>query len=220
MSVPFLLKLTLHWTGYGEEGTLSWAFGGNAALHTPAQLQSAVTDVVSGWSTIRTPSSKTQLLAMLDTTQKVDKVTLYEYADSAGKASELGIVNPSGWNGTGTLVSPLQVCKVASLRTAKAGASYRGRQYFPGSCEALVAGTALGDQGHVDTLGQLAANMGPEAASKIATNLAISTLTWGVFSPTKGVITPITSIVVDNKADTQRRREANLKPTIVKSYSV
>lgn len=221
MPVPNMLKLVLHWSGHGEEGTLGWAFTGNAALHTPAQLTAAAGAVVSAWGSIRTPSSKTQLLAMLDPSQTVDKVTLYEYAASSGPASELGITTPSGWVGTGGFYGPLQCSMVASLRTAKAGASYRGRQYFPGHCQALGASyTGLMIQSQVDTLGQLAANMGPEAASAMATSLSISTLQWGVYSPTKDEINVITSVVVDNKLDTQRRREANLKPTITKSYSV
>lgn len=221
MSVPNLLKLVLHWKGLGEEGTLSWHFLGNQALHTPAQLQAAAGAVVTNWGSVRTPSSKTQLLGKLWVTQSVDLVTLYEYASAPGKASDLGSTVPSGWTGTNaSQAGPLQTSIVATLKTAQAGASYRGRQYFPGHCIPVTNTAGCASSTDVNTIAQLAANMGPEAASAIATSLSISTLQWVVFSPTKGAATVINGVRVDSKLDTQRRREANLKADYTTTVSV
>jgi hypothetical protein len=67
----------------------------------------------------------------------------------------------------------------------------------------------------VDLVATTAANLGGDAAQAIASSLSISTLRWGVYSPTRGVCTEITSISVDNTMDTQRRREQSLEPSYV-----
>lgn len=221
MAVPHLLKLVLHWSGYGEEGTIGWHFKGNAADHTPQQLATAAAAAVSLWGTNRTPSSKTDFCSLLTTPQSVNTATLYEYAVSKdpvthkiGKATALGSTTVTGWGGTGAAMrGPLQECLVATLRTAQAGKSFRGRQYFPAHTMAMTASNALLDNAYATNLHLLASNMGPEAAQAIAGSLNISTLEWAVYSPTLDIVTVIDHVTVDNKADTQRRRAQSLAPT-------
>lgn len=219
MPVANALKLVLHWSGYGEEGTLSWYFNGNAALHTPAQLQAAASAAVSNWGSVRTPSSKTQLLGLLSTQQKVDKVTLYEYASLPGPTSELGVAAVTGWNGTAQIATPLQSSMVATVLTQTAGASYRGRQYWPAHCVPIAAATATLSPTLVDTCASAASNMGAEAASAIATSLSISTLRWAVYSPKRGIMTQVSTVSVDDKPDTQRRRAKSIKASYTKTVT-
>jgi hypothetical protein len=216
MSVAHLLKLVAHWSGYGEEGTISWHFVGNAADHTPTELSDAAGNVLSEWTSNEDPSSKTGLLSLLTSHQTIDLVTLYEFTTAPGPSTALGTATPSGWTGTKTSMhGPLQTCLVASLRTATPGASFRGRQYFPAFTLPCNAATAQPDSDDVDLVATTAANLGGDAAQAIASSLSISTLRWGVYSPTRGVCTEITSISVDNTMDTQRRREQSLEPSYV-----
>lgn len=113
------------------------------------------------------------------------------------------------------MAGPLQTCLVASLRTAHAGASYRGRQYFPGSLFAAQQSNALVTNARADQIRDLAGKLAGDASQAIAQSLSINTLEWCVYSPTKGITTAINGISVDNKLDTQRRREAQLASTYV-----
>jgi hypothetical protein len=214
MPVANLLKLVMHWTGYGEEGTLSWHFVGNAGSHSPSELAAAAGNAVHQWETERTPSSKTGFCALLEPDQSVDSVTLYEYASSAGPATALGEHSVTGWAGTsGAVGGPLACALVASIKTALAGPSYRGRQYFPAHALNVSGANMLYTSTQADAVALLAASMGPEAAEGISESLSISTLEWAVYSPTKGLATVVTNLSVDNKPDTQRRREAQLAPS-------
>lgn len=212
MAVAHMLKLVMHWSGLGEEGTLQWNFGGNAASHDPAALTDAAGNAVDKWTNNLSPSSKTNFLKHLWPSQSVDKVTLYEYAEAPGPATALGEFAVTGWVGTAVTLNPLQVAQVASARTALAGASYRGRQYFPSQGSTVVATTGLTVPAAADQLAALAANMGTDAVAGIQESLAVDELLWGVYSPKKGIITPIVAIVADDKMYTQRRREASLDP--------
>lgn len=218
MTVSNALKLVLHWTGLGEEGTLAWYFSGGAAGKTPDQLGAAAGNAVSHWGSDRTPSSKTQFLSMLGTSQSVDKVTLYAYDTLPGNATELGVFAVTGWTGTGASArGPLQTAVCCTLLTATAGASFRGRQYFPGhALPAVNIATGLFASGDIDTYASCASNMGVEAQGAINTSLGLANGTWCIYSPKRGVMTPVTQCKVDNIPDTQRRRAGNLKPTYTK----
>lgn len=220
MAEPHMLKLVLHWTGYGEEGTISWHFKGNAGAHTPTELSDAAGNVIAEWQSARTPSSKTGFCALITAAQSADSVTLYEYAVSkdpiTGKlahATALGGRAITGWTGTSALRAPLQSALVATVRTPLAGASHRGRQYFPGQGLELDPANACVINVDTDKVALLAANMGPEAAGAIASSLAIASLDWAVYSLKLDTMTVVTQIGVDNKMDTQRRRERQLQAT-------
>lgn len=221
MTVSNILKLVLHWSGFGEEGTLNWYFSGADHVSSPSELSDAAGNVLTHWDTDTTPSQKTGFLGMLLAAQKVDKLSLYQYATLPGNASAQGEVSPSGWVGTATLMyGPLQTALCATTLTAHPGASYRGRQYFPGHVFQPSQASGLISNTATDQTATLAANMGTGAASAVANSLGIGTVDWVVYSPTKGIVTPITQVRVDNKLDTQRRREASLQPSHVQLVSV
>jgi hypothetical protein len=99
------------------------------------------------------------------------------------------------------------------LHTGTPGASHRGRQYLPAHTRTTGPASALIDQTTTDLYADIAGKMGGEAAVALGGSLGEGEIFWGVFSPKLGVITKITTLSVDNKMDTQRRREAQLAPT-------
>lgn len=126
---------------------------------------------------------------------------------------DLRTPNQFEWIDTGAAVSgtgagdflPPQVAFVITLRTAQAGASYRGRIYLPGYGEVA--------NGSAGTIGSTTASVAFVVAIQAA--LVAQGLNLGVLSrprelplePSAGFITPVTSIVArDNVWDTQRRR--------------
>lgn len=133
------------------------------------------------------------------------KVTTYEYS---------GGVNTAAWqstaaiaSGTGTSVGsslPLQTSLVVSLRTATPGRSGRGRMYFP--CTAFNLSSHL-----VVNSGVLAlANAVAAYFSAINASATIPNAVAAVVSDARSSIYPITSVLVDDKPDTQRRRANRL----------
>lgn len=97
-------------------------------------------------------------------------------------------------------VLPLQIALVATLRTALAGRSYRGRFYMPGFAENanLADGTCDG-----------AASSALETWLTAISSPTVQGNLWSlaVMSPTLGESNPVTAIDVrDNVWDTQRRR--------------
>lgn len=220
MPEPHMLKLVLHWRGYGEEGTISWHLKGNTGSHSPGDLSDAAGNAIDKWESTTSPSSQETFRSLLFGAQSVDLVTLYEYdtsKDGAGHlapSTALGARTPVGWVGTATgTMSPLQSSVVATTLTANAGQSFRGRQYFPGHQMVCAATNALLTDANTLRIATLAANMGSEAVAGIAESLSISTLNWAVYSPKLDVMTPIENVRVDNRPDIQRRRAAQLRPS-------
>jgi hypothetical protein len=221
MAVSNLLKGVLHWTGYGEEGTLTWFFSGSQAQHSNAALTSAATAAVNKAKTSTTPSSWTKMLAYFGTGQSIESFKLYEYDADNAPATGLGVATNAASTGTGTCQHPLQTSLVCSLRTDTPGPSYRGRQYWPAHTRSIISGNdthALATQ--VTNLAFDCTTLGLDLRDGIQSNLSISSLGWVVYSRTKRVVTPIQSVEVNNVFDTQRRREASVSPSQVVNNSV
>ena len=221
MSVPNLLKAVLHWSGYGEEGTLSWYLSGSAASHTPDQLQAAAGNAINNMTTDATPSSKTNFLTLLTTQQTVNSMTLYEYQDDSLPATELGVFPVTGWTGTASVMQQgLQTAVCVSLRTALNGPSFRGRLYMPAQAVGMSTTTGMIASGAVDNAANFAAQMSSAIKTGIASSLSINQIHWCVYSRKRRVATPITSLIANNVLDTQRRRVHNMKPTYAKTVAV
>lgn len=204
--VANLLKAVLHYSGFAEEGTISWYVGGNMASHTNADMDAWAAEIANQMTTSTTPSTKTGILGRLAAGQTVDEITCYEYAASGGAATAVGHFAPSGWVGTKTTqLKSLQVAQVATLRTAGSGRSFRGRQYWPCQGLSLTAQCQFGTA-DTDALALLAANAGSDVDTATIPALSISTPFWGVFSRKLNILTPIVEVAVDSKPDTQRRR--------------
>lgn len=214
--VANLVKLVVHGSGLGEE----WAFGFYLGHCSAPASEADLTTMLDSWdtknNTVTTPSTTTNLKNCLSPDQTVDSLSAYFYADSSAPATFLHhkVVSYAGGS-SGTL--PLQLAAVATLNTARSGASYRGRMYIP------LTGSTPG-AGHViptiyqDQVGNVATNlMGNALAAARAGALGDATRCV-VFSRTKNSIQDVTSVSVDNKYDVQRRRamkQASTRKTYV-----
>lgn len=107
-------------------------------------------------------------------------------------------------NGSGTVGSPNQVAVVVSLRSSNPGRHGRGRYYLPALALAYSsAGTFSGPT---------ATGLATEAATFISNLNAIALEDWTVMAGTiPGLYA--TQVVVDNVADTQRRRRNGVLAT-------
>ena len=116
--------------------------------------------------------------------------------------------------GQGTATHPPQIAAVFSLITGLTGRSYRGRCYWPATGAALDAGGAF-----TSPLAALAAAF--DTLIKIGVAQSSSAPPSGVaavYSVTKDITTPLTSIRVGNGPDTQRRRKSRTESTGSASY--
>lgn len=188
---------------------LIWALGGQlyalnvmGVVNTGAvNITQALTNTIG--AAIKTSFTSSSHATNIHTTVTLANVGLRDIR-TAGQTEFLDSGAAVAGTATGDLLPP-QVALCITLRTARAGASFRGRVYLPGWAESLNAagGTAVGTAVAVTFI------------SNIKTNLTSSGLDLGVLSrpdpdrvpPSLGFITPVTSVVCrDAVWDTQRRR--------------
>lgn len=118
--------------------------------------------------------------------------------------------------GTGTSPHPAQSAVVCSLRTNRPGGSGRGRLYWPATGISLTGAT-----GRVSTTTRAAFLAGMRTyltavEGALASTLAGEAFSLAVYSPTLGILTPVTSLQAGDVVDTQRRR----RDDIPESYDV
>lgn len=152
-------------------------------------------------------------------TQRAQFVTGYFYAaglTSASLVSTPAALTVQGVGSTGSL--PPQVAVVASLRSNTPGRSGRGRNYLP-----MNRAAAMGDDGQLgaSTPGVVATNYAAMISdlNDIAYSVA-NTPVASIASFTKGASYPITRVVVDSIADTQRRREGGMTASVTASENI
>lgn len=107
-------------------------------------------------------------------------------------------------NGTQQAVNAAQAAVVLSLQSGRPGASYRGRVYWPALGAPLTSGRLNGAnclQGAQGLAGFLTA-AGSAAQGFGGTGGVVA----GVVSTRRNLISPVTSVRVGNRLDTQRRR--------------
>lgn len=157
-------------------------------------------------------------LCAADTT--MTKTTTYFYpAHAVNALSVAESIIPSPVAGTGTTYLPTQSALVASMRTAVAGKSGRGRSYFPINGQALgsdhqLSGATCGTVANAYALMLTTLNGLNETANGITGQTA------SVASFTKGQLNTIRTVIVDSKIDTQRRREDKTPTTAFRSATV
>lgn len=129
-------------------------------------------------------------------------VTLYLYTGGATASliSQSTGINVAGLDASACL--PNQCAQVVTLNTGIPGRSSRGRSYLmPLSCGRILTGTGqISNADCVLLANAFAAMLGAVKASSPEAGLPV------VASGTKGSSLPITSVAVDSKVDTQRRR--------------
>lgn len=142
------------------------------------------------------------LLTMLSTVGDVRTITAYQYGES-GPAIAVGEALVTDLSGSGTLKCPFQTSIVIGGRASQIGARYRSRNYWP----------AIG--GTVSTVGKFSTITGATGVAQRwaetmefiggALGGGISLLPH-IYSPTYDLLTPVSSYVVDDVPDIQRRR--------------
>ena len=125
--------------------------------------------------------------------------------------------------GSGATTVPPEVAVVASLRTGKVGASYRGRMYLPLLSCAVTAAGQIPSASAIEVANSTAALFtaigGHSFDAGGGTGSDDTTVTPGVFSAKLGLVTTVTQVSVDERFDAQRRREDKL-PGVVHTAAV
>lgn len=122
-------------------------------------------------------------------------------------ASEFTLATPQV--GSSTAACPLQTSVVASLRSGSALASGRGRLYWPGLGLAISGGTmrltATNTAALASDFSSYLTNIRNQAKSSL-TPVSLVNFGLSIYSPTRRILTPVTSIRVGDVPDVQRRR--------------
>lgn len=130
-------------------------------------------------------------------------VTAHDISVVNGEKYEL-VISPPYPGAVGLPSVPNNVAVVASLITSKTGRSFQGRTYLPGIPESEVLGnTVLVAQttAYVNAFIALQAQL-----TLAASELVVASFISGGVPRAVGVATPVTSVAVKNRVDTQRRR--------------
>lgn len=212
MPLGTYVRAVLTWAGSGEEGSISWSVGGLTATPSDENMADIASKIEDNWQS-SSPGSLAVFRGLLPAGQSLTAVKTYAYVQSNPAAVAQGLFPLTGAGTAGNFNCPWQTAICATLQTGRPGRSYRGRQYFPG-----VTAQVNENDGHMqnsipDNVSALCASMGLDvrlAVNQITTN---NDVFWGVLSRTRQVITPISSVRVDNLPDTQRRRRNSLLPT-------
>lgn len=99
---------------------------------------------------------------------------------------------------------PASVALVVSTRTAKTGRSYRGRTYLPGLTEATVIGNHVTATGLVTAAAYYTLLVGDLQEANF--DLVVYSLYSGGAPRATPVQTPIETVIINSRVDTQRRR--------------
>lgn len=158
-------------------------------------------------------------IATADTVFLTTATYLYLAGDTT--AAQVATATPStGYVGTGTVVLPAQTSLVATLRTAVAGRSYRGRLYFPMTGGALTTGhqtatakcdsLATATKTLIDGINALV----PTGGNPPSVRVSVRSGAGG------GHSTPVTQVAVNSLPDTQRRRTGSILPSYTATATI
>lgn len=138
----------------------------------------------------------------LSTAGTITQVDAYAYG-ATGPAIAVGQSPVVDVNGGASAQLPYQTCSVFTLRTGLAGASFRGRSYWP------AIGAEVGSNGEFQgdtTPGQTASRFAGLLEGIADAALFTAPFRPVVYSPTRDLVTPVTSVEWDTVPDIQRRR--------------
>lgn len=116
--------------------------------------------------------------------------------------------------GTGSTAHPFPTSVVFSMSTGLGGRSFRGRNYWP-AVGALVTGN--GRFGTSPSTTEMAADFVELLETLEATALSGAAIRPAIFSRTLDLVTPVTSVLVGDVPDTQRRRRDALVEAYVRA---
>lgn len=204
-----LVRWTIHWAGLGEEGQFGVCTT-TAGVTTEAQLVGAVAQIetefsAGGWGD--------QFRSLLNANQGYDYVRAYLYPDATAPATAMAEHSISNGAATGARTGALQNALVADMLTGHSGASHRGKMYLPGSGIIMANDTQV-SQAVLDGTVQALAGDTTHDSLLVRLGNAMSSAGGGegypvLYSPKLNQVFEITSVSIDSKMDTQRRRAAN-----------
>lgn len=194
-------KVTLNGTlGAASEETWSCGLHFTAAeVMDPFEAQAAATEIASRLNTSWAAAAP-NLRSLMSTRGTLRNVSVYSYANTGPAFASANAPLTTPIAGLNSATAPPQCAVVYSLLTGFAGASRRGRIYWPapnpevdGSFKSTRArGSALDVINTAILIADALETFAPGA--------------WGVYSPTLDVVTPVTSVRAGDVIDTQRRR--------------
>jgi len=162
----------------------------------PSELAAIAAEVISWWDAggAKAQFSNNVALTAVEVT-------------STNVTPPIQVIDVTGLPISGTIanaVLPLNVAVVASLRTGNIGRSYRGRIYLPPPPESGVTGITLEAATQAGLLAVVEGLIDQLANINVAVGV-LSCVQEGV-SIDPGVFTPVQSVIVNTRVDTQRRR--------------
>lgn len=174
------------WVDYGGSPTAAQAL---------ARFQTNVIDTM--W-----PSGAGGIKAYFNSTTVLSQVQTRIIDGTNGRVQSVASASYSRSGTGGGIPLPAEVSIVVSLRTARAGASYRGRLYLPAPQTSIVLSTGNIDSTAVSTIATQIAN------AFIAMNADVTYTSAGVLvrSRLHNTTEDVTSVDVGNVFDAQRRR--------------
>lgn len=136
---------------------------------------------------------------------KVSELKGYYYdGGESGSTATLSASVPLTTNeGAAAIKMPDQCTMVASLRTGRAGRSFRGRMYIPTPALTISNDSQVPSVNTVDIATRTAT---------LITTINASSLGVVVMSATQTAATPVTAVQVNSVVDTQRRRTNKIVP--------
>lgn len=168
------------------------------ALAAPLSVQDAASKAADAWNTNLAAQATAWATS---TTFRGCTATLLDSAGRAAEVAESVPATPSSGSGTGVL--PTEVAAACTLRTSRAGRSYRGR-VFLGGFSSNVVNSSTG-RFHTTYLGQ---------AQGVVLQFLRAMRTAGytpvVLSTTRSEATPVTAVDLGDVFDVQRRRRNGL----------
>lgn len=203
----------------GESWSVGWYYlTSGAGSPTPADITNLAVDGLSLFnSKVWDPGTGVKLKAVNTSAFDLSFSKSYWYHNGVVQMSGAATMTPSVGTGT-TERLPLYTCRVVTLRTNRAGRSFRGRTYLPWTGNAPAAATGLWTNSS-DTPLHLADFLAT-FASTVNGYLGSTSSGPVVVSTTHGTAEPIVRLEMDNKPDTQRGREKKIRATAIDSHSV
>lgn len=219
MALPRLVKFVLSWSGAGETGQTGWYVQPQGPI-THDTLQAAATYMAGNFGNGVAGAWSATLAKWLSTDQQFTQVSVYDYPAGKSPAGDQAIatIPAAKGKGTGLMSLSLQSAACVSLHTGRPGASYRGRMYLPATGMGLTSHRFAATD--LDDLAMKIGGRDDAVASNDIWGLladserslaAVGTGSTGagtcvVRSVTKGLVSPVTTVSIDDKPDTQRRR--------------
>lgn len=193
--------------GNEEFATGFWLSGAPTSSASSANGFAAAIQALPSFAAV-----KSALCAMISTDCAYTQIRVYDYSSGGSRADFVGFAPITSGSGTGTPSNALQVSAVVTLLTEFAGSRNRGRMYLP-ACGLTLAGHLLPTAPLTNASTALAAwftaiNAVPLVESVVVVSRAGSDSSF------------VTSVVMDNRPDIQRRRAESQPSTFKVSQPV